>query len=98
MATASEAFARQLADEQVATVRRWGDLLTGTTADMRRLADGEIDAPAFGREVTEGLVNEMVLGIESAARLGVEFSHLVSAMVDVDVRSDGTARRARHDE
>lgn len=98
MATATEDFARQLADEQVAAMRRWGDLVTGTTVGFRRLADGEIDAPAFGREVTEDLVRELLLGIESAARLGIEFSHLLADMVDLDAQTGDTARSARHAE
>lgn len=96
MATTTEDFARQLAGEQVAAVRRWGDLFLDTTTGLRRLADGQIDASAFGREVTRDVVREVVLGIESAARIGIEYSRVVADLVDLDTWPGDSARRTPH--
>ncbi len=94
MATTTD-FARHLADEQVAAVRRWGDLVIDTTAGLRRLADGQIDAPTFGREVTQDVVREVVLGIESAARIGLEYSRVVADVIDLGDWPGDSARRTR---
>lgn len=82
--TASSAIdlGRQVIDEQVGLVRRWGEAAERYTGGLRRLSEGEIDTVTFSREVADDAIREGVHSLEVAARVGMHYYQFVAGLVD----------------
>lgn len=88
MSAASSAaeLSRTVIDEQLSWLHRWNDAADRYVRDVERLATGEIDTIAFGREVSDLAATEAVRSVEVAARVGISYVEFLTSLAEPSPR------------